>query len=103
MVMTSASRFSAPTALPWQTNETVNTTVVGNPSGFHSSRIPHFFMQRYAPCYVEEVKQFIECVREDKPAPVTGVDGRMAVVLGMAANKSLKENRPVKISEISGK
>lgn len=85
------------------TNETVNTTVVGNPSGFHSSRIPHFFMQRYAPCYVEEVKQFIECVREDKPVPVTGVDGRMAMVLGMAANKSLKENRPVKISEISGK
>jgi myo-inositol 2-dehydrogenase / D-chiro-inositol 1-dehydrogenase len=84
-------------------NETENTTVMGNPSGFHSSRIPHFFMQRYAPCYVEEIHQFIACVREDKPTPVTGLDGRMAVVLGMVAKKSLQENRPVKVSEISGK
>jgi len=84
-------------------NETENTTVMANPAGFHASRIPHFFMQRYAPCYVEEVRQFIECVREDKPTRVSGLDGRMAVVLGMVANKSLKENRPVKVSEISGK
>lgn len=84
-------------------NETENTTIMANPAGFHSSRIPHFFMQRYAPCYVEEVRQFIECVREDKPTLVTGLDGRMAVVLGMVANKSLRENRPVKVSEISGR
>ena len=57
-------------------------------------------MQRYAPCYVEEVRQFIECVRDDKPTPTTGADGRAAVVLGYAAWKSLRENRPVKISEI---
>ena len=49
-------------------NETVKTTVVKEiRNGFHSARIPHFFMKRYAPCYVEEVQQFIECVREDKP------------------------------------
>jgi myo-inositol 2-dehydrogenase/D-chiro-inositol 1-dehydrogenase len=84
-------------------NETENTTVMANPAGFHASRIPHFFMQRYAPCYVEEVRQFIECVRENKPTPVTGLDGRMAVVLGMVANKSLRENRSVKVSEISGR
>jgi myo-inositol 2-dehydrogenase/D-chiro-inositol 1-dehydrogenase len=49
---------------------------------------------------VEEVHQFIECVRDDKPTPTTGADGRAAVVLGYAAGKSLRENRPVKISEI---
>jgi len=81
-------------------NETENTTVKANPDGFHSSRIPHFFMNRYAPCYVEEVRQFLECVREDKPAPINGQDGRAAVVLGYAAEKSLRENRPVKIGEI---
>lgn len=83
-------------------NESENTTVMGNPGGFHASRIPHFFMQRYAPCYVEEIRQFVECVRENKPTPVTGLDGRMAVVLGMVAKKSLLEHRPVKVSEISG-
>lgn len=82
-------------------NEAENTAVKGNPDGFHSAKPPHFFMQRYAPCYVDEVRQFIECVRDDKPTPTTGKDGRAAVVLGHAAWKSLRENWPVKVSEIT--
>jgi myo-inositol 2-dehydrogenase/D-chiro-inositol 1-dehydrogenase len=81
-------------------NESETTTLKGYLDGFLSARLPHFFQQRYAPCYVEEVRQFIECVREDKPTPTTGKDGRAAVVLGYAAGKSLRENRPVKVSEI---
>ena len=81
-------------------NEAEHTVVKGDPSGMHAALLPHFFMQRYAPCYVEEVRQFIECVRDDKPTPITGRDGRMAVVLGHAAWKSFHENRPVKVSEI---
>ncbi|MCX6038438.1 MAG: inositol 2-dehydrogenase [Chloroflexi bacterium] len=81
-------------------NEAENTAVKGNPDGFHSAKPPYFFMQRYAPCYVDEVRQFIECVRDDKLTPTTGKDGRAAVVLGYAAGKSLRENRPVKVSEI---
>ena len=81
-------------------NEAESTVVKGNISGFLSAKPPYFFMQRYAPCYVEEVRQFVECVREDKPTPTTGADGRAAVVIGYAAGKSLQENRPVKISEI---
>jgi myo-inositol 2-dehydrogenase/D-chiro-inositol 1-dehydrogenase len=81
-------------------NETESTVVKGNTSGFLSAKPPYFFMQRYAPCYVEEVRQFIECVRDDKPTPTSGADGRAAVVIGYAAGKSLQENRPVKISEI---
>ena len=81
-------------------NEVEDSVVKGNPEGFHSARIPHFFMQRYAPCYIDEVRAFIACVRDDKPTPITGFDGRMAVVLGHAAWKSFHENRPVKVSEI---
>jgi myo-inositol 2-dehydrogenase/D-chiro-inositol 1-dehydrogenase len=81
-------------------NEKENVAVKGNRDGFLSSKVPYFFMQRYAPCYVEEVRQFVECVRDDKPTPTTGADGRAAVVLGYAAWKSLRENRPVKVSEI---
>jgi len=82
-------------------NESEDTVIKGNPEGFHTSRIPHFFMNRYAPCYIEEIRQFIGCVREDKPTPTTGEDGRLAVVLGHAAWRSVYENRPVKISEFS--
>jgi len=81
-------------------NETESTVVKGNTDGFLSAKPPYFFMQRYAPCYVEEVRQFIECVRDDKPTPTTGADGKAAVVLGYAAIKSLRENRPVKVSEM---
>jgi len=81
-------------------NEAESTILKGDPDGFHSARPPHFFMQRYASCYVDEVRQFLECVRDDKPTPVTGQDGRAAVVLGYAAWKSFRENRPVKVSEI---
>jgi myo-inositol 2-dehydrogenase/D-chiro-inositol 1-dehydrogenase len=81
-------------------NEKENVAVKGSREGFLSSKVPYFFMQRYAPCYVEEVRQFVECVREDKLTPTTGADGRAAVVLGYAAWRSLRENRPVKVSEI---
>jgi myo-inositol 2-dehydrogenase/D-chiro-inositol 1-dehydrogenase len=81
-------------------NEVETTTVKGNTDGFLSAKLPYFFMQRYAPCYVEEVREFIECIRDDKPTPTSGADGRAAVVLGYAAWKSFRENRPVKVSEI---
>jgi myo-inositol 2-dehydrogenase/D-chiro-inositol 1-dehydrogenase len=81
-------------------NEAETVVVKGNMDGFLSAKPPYFFMQRYAPCYVEEVRQFAECVRDDKPTPVNGQDGRAAVVLGYAAWKSFRENRPVKVSEI---
>jgi myo-inositol 2-dehydrogenase/D-chiro-inositol 1-dehydrogenase len=82
-------------------NETENTVVTGVQGGYRSARPPYFFMQRYAPCYVDEVREFVECVRDDKPTPTTGRDGRLAVVLGHAAWKSYHENRPVKLSEIA--
>jgi myo-inositol 2-dehydrogenase / D-chiro-inositol 1-dehydrogenase len=81
-------------------NEKETTAVKGTTNGFTSAKPPYFFMQRYTPCYVEEVRQFVECVRDDKQTPTTGADGRAAVVLGYAAIKSLHEHRPVKVSEI---
>ena len=83
-------------------NEKENMVLKGNREGFQSSRVPNFFIQRYAPCYVDEVRQFLVSVRDDLPTVVTGEDGRKAVVVGYAAWKSFHENRPVKISEISG-
>ena len=83
-------------------NEKENMVLKGNREGFQSSRVPNFFIQRYAPCYVDEVRQFLVSVRDDLPTVVTGEDGRKAVVIGYAAWKSFHENRPVKISEITG-
>ncbi|MCC6615863.1 MAG: inositol 2-dehydrogenase [Anaerolineae bacterium] len=60
----------------------------------------NFFMERYTPSYQTEMAAFIRCLQEDTPPPVTGADGRAPVVIALAAARSLRENRPVKLSEI---
>ncbi len=82
-------------------NEATDTVLWSNASGVHSAKPPRFFIDRYLECYVTEFSEFIDCVLNDKTPPVTGDDGRLAVVIGFAAIKSLKENRPVNLSEIS--
>jgi myo-inositol 2-dehydrogenase/D-chiro-inositol 1-dehydrogenase len=82
-------------------NEMTDTVVQAGQSGFRSAALPHFFMQRYAEAYVSEMRAFVASIAGDTPPPVTGRDGRLAVVLGYAALKSRQENRPVRLSEIA--
>ena len=49
---------------------------------------------------MNELRAFIDCVLKDTEPPVTGIDGRIPVVMGQAARKSYDENRPVRLSEI---
>jgi myo-inositol 2-dehydrogenase/D-chiro-inositol 1-dehydrogenase len=83
-------------------NEYETTVHKGNPTGIHRDRLPNFFMQRFAQCYIDEVQEFLIAIRDNTITPTTGNDGRMAVVLAYAANKSFAEHRPVRISEITG-
>jgi myo-inositol 2-dehydrogenase/D-chiro-inositol 1-dehydrogenase len=59
--------------------------------------VPYFFLERYNDAYIEETREFITCVQEDKTPSVTGIDGKIPIIMGMAAQQSLKEHRPVKI------
>ena len=60
----------------------------------------NFFMERYTESFVEEMREFVAALREHRPTPVTGDDGRMAVVMALAARQSYLERRPVRIQEI---
>lgn len=60
----------------------------------------NFFMDRYTQSYEAEIRAFVEAVTQNKPVPVSGRDGRVPVVMGLAARKSHLEKRPVKLSEI---
>ena len=62
----------------------------------------NFFMDRYTTSYVNEMQDFIAAVVNDTPPDPTGHDGRMSVAVGLAAKKSLQENRAVKVAEILG-
>jgi hypothetical protein len=47
--------------------------------------------------YIAEMKEFVQSIRDNTSPPVTGIDGRIPVVIGMAAKKSYLEYRPVRL------
>ena len=50
---------------------------------------------------MDEVTEFIDCIVNDTEVSV-GIDcGLQPVLIGLAAKKSLAENRPVRIAEIA--
>jgi myo-inositol 2-dehydrogenase/D-chiro-inositol 1-dehydrogenase len=82
-------------------NNYPNTAVVSDGQRVHRDLPLNFFMERYVDSYVAEMETFIACVQRDEEPPVTGLDGRIPVVMGYAAAKSYAENRPVKLSELA--
>ena len=78
-----------------------NVAVVSDAQAIYRDLPLNFFMDRYVESYIAEMKAFIACIQQDTEPPVTGRDGRIPVIMGYAARKSYKENRPVKLSEIA--
>lgn len=62
--------------------------------------LPWFFLDRYLTSYRNEWAAFVDLVRDGGPSPVGTIDGRAPVVVGLAATRSLREGRPVAISEM---
>jgi myo-inositol 2-dehydrogenase/D-chiro-inositol 1-dehydrogenase len=81
-------------------NDYPNTAMVSDAQCVHRDLPLNFFMERYTQSYVAEINAFVQCILDDTPPPVSGLDGRAPVVMGYAAIKSLAEGRPVKLSEI---
>jgi myo-inositol 2-dehydrogenase/D-chiro-inositol 1-dehydrogenase len=82
-------------------NNTPDTHVYSNASGVHAALPLYFFLERYMDSYIAEMKSFVEAVNNDETPPVVGADGRIPVVMGIAARRSFDENRPVRLSEIA--
>ena len=83
-------------------NKKPDSAQFSDATGVHGSLPLFFFVERYTDSYIAELRAFVECIQEDADPPVSGLDGRVPVVMGQAAKKSYEENRPVKLSEIDG-
>ena len=81
-------------------NNTPHNDIYANADGVQSAKPLYFFLERYSESFVAEMRAFVKSILEDSQPPVTGIDGRIPVVIGMAAKKSYLEHRPVKLSEI---
>jgi predicted dehydrogenase len=51
----------------------------------------------FAEAYAAEDRDFVECVREQRAPLVQGIDGRMAVAVVIAGNRSIAEHVPVRV------
>ncbi len=65
-----------------------------------SEPLPWFFLDRYLPSYRHEWAAFASYLRDGGPSPVDAEAGRAPVEIGIAATRSLREGRPVAISEV---
>lgn len=77
-----------------------NATIISDAQNVRRDLPLNFFMDRYTESYVAEMRAFIDAIVNNKPSPVGGMEGRIPVVMGMAARKSYDENRPVRLDEI---
>ena len=81
-------------------NDTLSTAVLSNAEGVTGEKPLYFFLERYMQSFATEVKGFIHAIENDTDTLVGVEDGLKPVLMGIAAQKSVEEHRPVKLSEI---
>lgn len=84
-------------------NNLHNRNVIYNEKGIHHALPLDFFMDRYFHSYLNEMKLFVEALKNNKPMPVGGTDALKATQIAYAAKMSVELGRSVKLSEVSVK
>jgi myo-inositol 2-dehydrogenase / D-chiro-inositol 1-dehydrogenase len=84
-------------------NPTVHSGSFRGVDGGHTAVIPKYFLDRYFESYVLSWRAFVDYARSGETSPVSGEEGRAPIVIALAAQRSLREHRPVKISEIDSR
>jgi myo-inositol 2-dehydrogenase/D-chiro-inositol 1-dehydrogenase len=81
-------------------NPLAHSAIVRTQHGMRAATLPYFYLERYIPSYVREWDAFVAAVTTGSTPPVTGPDARAPLVIGLAAWRSLKEDRPVRVVEV---
>lgn len=82
-------------------NDSKSLVKVSTKTGVESEKPLFFFLDRYMDSYAREISDFVDSSINDKPT-LCGIDDAIRPVeIALAATKSLKEGRAVKISEIA--
>ena len=81
-------------------NPLAHTAVVRTAAGSRQPTLPYFYLERYIPSYLREWDAFRTAVSSGHETTVTAEDARAPLVIGLAAWRSLREGRPVRIAEV---
>jgi myo-inositol 2-dehydrogenase/D-chiro-inositol 1-dehydrogenase len=82
-------------------NPLAHSGVLRTTEGTSGPTLPYFYLERYTPSYVHEWEAFVAALAAGTAPPVGAVDARAPLVIGLAAWRSLRENRPVRIEELA--
>ena len=78
-------------------NKLEDETMIANSRSFQISKPLYFFLERYQEAYLNEMKEFVSSIINNSNPPVSGMDGKIAILIAEAAKKSLKERKPIKL------
>jgi myo-inositol 2-dehydrogenase/D-chiro-inositol 1-dehydrogenase len=81
-------------------NRYPNQAVVSGVKSVYTDLPLNFFMERYTESFAMELAAFTRAVLEQQPTPVNGADGRVPVVMALAARRSYDKHRPVQLTEV---
>lgn len=81
-------------------NDLPSTAALWNREGCITDTAYQVMWDRYTGAFVAEMQAFADAVIHDRQPLVTGTDGLYPVLMAAAAARSLREHRPVSISEV---
>jgi myo-inositol 2-dehydrogenase/D-chiro-inositol 1-dehydrogenase len=81
-------------------NPLAHSGLVRTASGTQAPPPRAFFLERYMESYVRQWAAFVAAVAAGATPPVTTADARAPLVTGLAARRSLEEERPVRVEEV---
>jgi myo-inositol 2-dehydrogenase/D-chiro-inositol 1-dehydrogenase len=81
-------------------NPLAHSAVVRTEAGMRAATLPYFYLERYIPSYLREWEAFVAAVSAGKTPPVTATDARAPLVIGLAAWRSFREGRSVRVQEV---
>ena len=83
-------------------NDSASNAVISNADGVQAEKPLFFFLERYMDAYAAEMTAFVQAIETNTQTPLGVEDGLYPVLMAEAAGISVREHRPVKISEILG-
>jgi myo-inositol 2-dehydrogenase / D-chiro-inositol 1-dehydrogenase len=82
-------------------NPLAHTGVVRTADGTREPGLPYFYLERYTASYLHEWEAFVGALAAGVEPPVGTTDARAPLVIGLAAWRSLREERPVRVEEVA--
>jgi myo-inositol 2-dehydrogenase/D-chiro-inositol 1-dehydrogenase len=80
-------------------NPLAHSAIVRTETGMRAATLPYFFLERYIPSYLRQWQAFVTAVATGGTPPVSSLDARAPLVIGLAAWRSLREGGPVRLEE----